>query len=243
MIWPLFLIGIFTSLLGTLAGGGGLIGMPAMMLYGLPVHTIIAANKFSNTISSFSSFFVLLRDKTIRLKDALAIIPFACAGGITGALLASLISEKTMTGIALVLLVFALILQFVKKPVAMADQTGKIPAKIYPLLYGISVYDGLFGPGQASLNMQVYLHQGFSYLKAIAFTRFQTFLSCFGALLMFQGHGLVDWQAALSLAAGSLIGAQLSVRIAKKIRSNQAIWIVRLITIFIIAQLLYSFFT
>ncbi|MFY4773553.1 sulfite exporter TauE/SafE family protein [Metabacillus sp. RGM 3146] len=240
MICPLFIIGFFTSLAGTLAGGGGLIGMPAMMLYGIPVHTIIAANKFSNTISSFSSFFVLLKGKNIHLKDALLIIPFAISGGMTGALFASMINERLMTVIAVILLLCALGLQFLKKPSLGKNEANQIPKKVYPLLFGIGVYDGMFGPGQATLNMQVYFHQGFSYLKTIAFTRFQTFLSCFGAFVMYLGSGLVNWHIALSLACGSILGAQMSIRIAKKIKASQAIWIVRGITILIIGQLIYS---
>lgn len=242
MIWPLFIIGFFTSLAGTLAGGGGLIGMPAMMLYGLPVHTIIAANKFSNTISSFSSFFVLLKGKNIKLKDALRIIPFSVFGGMTGALFASMINEMVMTFIAVILLLCALGLQFIKKPSHEQNEAKQIPKKIYPLLFGIGVYDGMFGPGQATLNMQVYFQHGFSYLKTIAFTRFQTFLSCFGAFVMYLGSGLVHWNIAFSLACGSILGAQLSIRIAKKIKASHAIWIVRCMTILIIGQLIYSLF-
>ena len=53
----LFLTGIFATTVGTLAGSGGFINFPIMILLGIPVHSAIAANKVSNTISSFSSFF------------------------------------------------------------------------------------------------------------------------------------------------------------------------------------------
>jgi uncharacterized membrane protein YfcA len=41
MEWPIFFIGIAATFIGTLAGSGGMINMPLMLLYGLPVHTII----------------------------------------------------------------------------------------------------------------------------------------------------------------------------------------------------------
>jgi uncharacterized membrane protein YfcA len=77
----LFLIGFIGTFIGTLAGSGGLISMPCMLLIGIPIHSAIAATKFSNTFSSFSSFFVLLKQKKIDWKTALSLSPLGIAGG------------------------------------------------------------------------------------------------------------------------------------------------------------------
>ncbi|MBS2968662.1 sulfite exporter TauE/SafE family protein [Metabacillus sp. KIGAM252] len=240
MEWPLLFIGAITSFLGTLAGGGGLIGMPAMILYGLPIHQIIAAVKFSNTISSFSSFFFLLRSDEIKMKEVIKIIPFALAGGITGASLAGMIPEKFMNGIALILLAFALLLSMIKNPQKRSDPSSKLPAKSFPMIYGIGVYDGLFGPGQATLSMYMYFQIGLSYLQSIAYTRFQTFISCIGAFTMYLSAGMVNFKAAIPLAIGSVIGAQLSVRTAKFISFASAKWIIRGATVLLIGQIVYQ---
>lgn len=116
MDWILFvLIGFATSFVGTLAGGGGLISMPVLLTLGVPIHQAISSAKFSNTISSFSSFFVLFRQQNIRGKQLLLIIPISLGGGATGGAIASLLSERTMTIIAVMLLLFALCLQLFKK--------------------------------------------------------------------------------------------------------------------------------
>ncbi|MFC0270724.1 sulfite exporter TauE/SafE family protein [Metabacillus herbersteinensis] len=243
MEWVIFMIGFVATFVGTLAGSGGIISMPALMLTGVPIHNIIAANKFSNTISSFSSFYVLLKGKQIRVKDALIILPFPLLGGLTGALIATSLSEKTMTIIALILLLFALLLNFLNKPVQKEDHLEKTPKKLFPLLYGIGAYDGMFGPGQGTLLMIVYMKQGYSYLKSVGFTRFQTFVSCFGATSLYLFQDVIKWDVTISLAAGSLLGAQISVSVAKKIKLNQAIWIIRTVTILLILQLVYSLFS
>ncbi|KZZ85277.1 sulfite exporter TauE/SafE family protein [Bacillus sp. SJS] len=240
MEWPLLFIGAITSFLGTLAGGGGLIGMPAMILYGLPIHQIIAATKFSNTISSFSSFFFFLKSDEIKMKEVIKIIPFALAGGITGALLAGAIPEKFMNGIALILLAFALLLSLIKNPQKNSHQSSKLPAKSFPMIFGIGAYDGLFGPGQATLSMYMYFQIGLSYLQSIAYTRFQTFISCIGAFTMYLSAGLVSFKVAIPLAIGSLIGAQLSVRTAKHISFASAKWIIRGVTLLLIGQIVYQ---
>jgi uncharacterized protein len=239
MEFMLFIIGYCVSFLGTLAGGGGLIGMPTMLFVGLPIHTIISSTKFSNAISSFSSFYVLFRKKQIDWKSALSIVPFALLGGIVGGMISSSLSEQTMTWIALCLLSAALLLNMIKKPEEKDTQTSTIPAKIYPYLSFISMYDGMFGPGQATLLLYTYLHHGFSYLKAIAFTRFQTFVSCFGAFIAYFYHGHFQWKIALFLAAGSFLGAQTSVRIAQKLSHKHMQLILRGVTCLLIVQLIY----
>lgn len=52
----MFLIGVCATTLGTLAGGGGLISLPAMLLLGVPVHSAIGANKVSNKSVRFQAF-------------------------------------------------------------------------------------------------------------------------------------------------------------------------------------------
>ena len=240
MEWPIFFIGIAATFIGTLAGSGGMINMPLMLLYGLPVHTIISSNKFANTLSSFSSFYVLLKKREIHFKEILYTAPFTLSGGIAGAYFTSRINENTMTYIALFLLIFALGLNLLRKPKEQNSGESKIKKRLYPLVFGIGAYDGMFGPGQGTLLMYTFLHQGFSYIKSVAFTRFQTFLSCSGAFATYAMAGIMNWTIALSLAAGSIIGGQLAVRFARKLSFAHASWLIRLITVLIIIQLFYN---
>jgi uncharacterized protein len=233
----LIVIGFATSFIGTLAGGGGLIGMPSILVIGIPIHQAIAAAKFSNMFSSFSSFFVLLRQKKIEWHKAVWLIPISLGGGITGGTIASALPEKTMTLIAIGLLSFALGLQLLKKQKNDRQTSANIPKKLYPVLYGVGVYDGMFGPGQATLLMYAYLRNGFEYLSAVAFTRFQTFLSCCGAFFTYLFAGHFNWQVAVFLAIGSLIGAQTSIRIANKLEKCHLQIILNTVTLLLIIQL------
>ncbi|MDR4927426.1 hypothetical protein QNH50_07315 [Peribacillus simplex] len=67
----LLVISFAASFVGTLAGSGGLIGMPSPLLIGLPKHQVIGSVKFSTMCSSFSSFYILYKKKQLKLKDAL----------------------------------------------------------------------------------------------------------------------------------------------------------------------------
>ncbi|MGG4198133.1 hypothetical protein [Peribacillus frigoritolerans] len=65
-------------------------------MIGLPIHQVIGSVKFPNMFSSFSSFYISLKKKQLKLKDALQLIPFALFSGLCGGLLANSFSEKAM---------------------------------------------------------------------------------------------------------------------------------------------------
>nr|WP_309100825.1 sulfite exporter TauE/SafE family protein [Fredinandcohnia onubensis] len=233
----LFFIGICATTLGTLAGGGGLISLPSMLLLGVPVHSAIGANKVSNTISSFSSFFYLLRKKELSLKESFWIIPVSLSGGISGGLIASRISPENMYIVAIVLLLFAFIVSFVGK----GDFTGNEPLKINkisaPGLYSIGIYDGLFGPGQGTLMLYLYNHLNIAYIRAVGLVRLATFSSCFGAAMTYIATGKMIWPVAIALLLGSFTGAQIGVRIAQKLKPQYVKPILRVVTVLLIFQI------
>ncbi|MGM7681844.1 sulfite exporter TauE/SafE family protein [Cytobacillus sp. Hm23] len=238
MMIILILIGFCASFIGTLAGSGGLISMPALLLLGVPIHSAIAAAKFSNIFSSFSSFYTLFRKKEVTLSSVVVIVPLALLGGITGALCASVLSEQQMTMIAIVLLSFALVVNILKKLPKEEVVNNIIPKSTRPLLFFNGVYDGLFGPGQATLLMYTHLYNGLSYIKAMAFTRFQTFMSCIGAFFTYFFAGYFDWQISILLATGSLIGGLIAVKVATKLSTNHLKNLLRIVTSILIIQLI-----
>lgn len=103
----LVIIGIVAAFIGTLAGGGGLITLPTMLLVGIPIQTSIATNKFSSGIAALSSVFYLIYHKELHLSSILKYIAIAIAGGICGTLLTTSMSEKTLNVIAGALLIIA----------------------------------------------------------------------------------------------------------------------------------------
>lgn len=238
----MFFIGLAATTLGTLAGGGGLISLPAMLLLGMPVHSAIGANKVSNTISSFSSFFYLLRKKKISLRESIWIIPVSLTGGVTGGFIASNIPEKQMYIVVSCLLVFAFFTSFIGKK----GFTGEAPLKMSPKsaagLYSIGIYDGLFGPGQGTLMLFLFSYLNVAYIKAVGFVRLATFSSCFGAAVTYIAAGEIIWPMTIALLLGSVTGAQTGVRIAEKMKPEYVKPILRAVTVLLIVQIFTSRF-
>jgi uncharacterized membrane protein YfcA len=238
----LFIIGFVASTLGTLAGGGGLISLPAMLLMGLPVHSAIGANKVSNTVASFSSFLVIYKNKEVTVKEALMVVPLSLAGGLTGGIIASFLKEEWMIVIAVVLLTFAFSTSFLGK----GDFEGNEPLRVNKInatsLYGIGIYDGVFGPGSGTLALYLYARLKISYLRAVGLSRIAIFSSCFGASISYISTGKIIWPLTIALMIGSISGAQLGVRLARKLKKEHVKPILRVVTVLLIVQIVVEYF-
>lgn len=234
----LYFIGFIATTIGTLAGGGGLISLPTMLLLGMPIHAAIGANKVSNTVSSFSSFFTLYKRKKITLKDSLWIVPFSLLGGVTGGYIATLLSAEYLFIIAILLLAFAFITSFIGKGNFNGNEPLKLNRVSGPGLYGIGMYDGLFGPGQGTLMLYLFSYLNVAYIQSVGLVRLATFSSCFGAAISYISSGVIIWPLTLALMAGSITGAQVGVRIAEKLNPHYVKPILRAVTALLIIQLI-----
>ena len=234
----LYFIGMAAMTLGTLAGGGGLVTLPAMLLMGIPIHSVIGAGKISTTVSSFSTFMTVLLKKQITLKESLWILPVSLAGGSIGGFIATRLSESTMYTVAVVLLIFAFLTSFLSK-VDFSGEERLRPSKIaIPGLFGVGLYDGMFGPGQGTLLLYLFGHLRIAYIRAIGFMRLATFSSGLGAAISFIAMGKIIWPVAFALMAGSLSGAQIGVRLAEKLNPRHVKILLRFVTIALILQLI-----
>jgi uncharacterized protein len=238
----LFFIGFAASTLGTLAGGGGLISLPSMLLMGLPIHSAIGANKVSNTVSSFSSFLVINKNKEVTVKEALTVVPLSLAGGITGGVIASFMKEDWMIIIAVVLLLFAFITSFLGNGNFDGKEPFRVTKKSATSLFGIGIYDGVFGPGSGTLALYLYARLQVSYLRAVGLSRIMIFSSCFGASISYISTGKIIWPLTIALMLGSISGAQIGVRLARKLNSKHVKPILRVVTVLLILQIVVDYF-
>jgi len=228
-------IGIIAAFIGTLAGGAGLITIPAMMLVGIPIQTGIATNKFSSGIAALSSIFYLLYHKELRLASIMKYVAAAISGGVCGALLTVSISEKTMNIIACILLIFALLITLKNKEwTVSSEETDTTHNNILWQPFLIAVYDGGFGPGSSTFSILHFLRYHYTYIKAVQLTRVLIFGSCTGAFIVFYQTGFIQWHYAIAMAIGSIIGSQLGLFILPKVPIKTA----KILLIIIISLLL-----
>jgi uncharacterized protein len=238
----LTLIGILSSFVGTLAGGAGLITLPAMMLAGIPIQTGIATNKFSTGFASLTSITYLLKNKELDIKTIVSTIFISSIGGVIGASVTSSISEKTMNAIALVLLLFALLVSLQNKQWVSTVENKKKKSGIISkmLAFFIAVYDGGFGPGSSTFAILYYMNQQNTYVKAVQLTRVFIFGSCFGAFIVYYRTGFVEWHYAIAMAIGSALGSQIGLLALPRIPLRVAKSMLVSILFLLIGQMIYK---
>lgn len=242
MEYLLFLfIGFVGNIIGTLVGGGGLITLPTMMLIGVPVHSAIGANKVSNMVSAFSSFYSIFRRKELSMQELRPVLIVSVVGGTLGGLIASFMSSQTLTFIAILLLGFALVMSFIGGGDFGDKSTFTMNRKNGSILLGIGIYDGMFGPGSSTLALYTYAYEKISYIKAVGLSRVGVFAMCSGAAVTYIATGKIEWPMTLALMAGSIIGAQVGIILARKVKASQVKVLLRAITILLMLQLVYDF--
>ncbi|WP_458414691.1 sulfite exporter TauE/SafE family protein [Schinkia sp. CFF1] len=235
----LFSIGVIASMVGALFGAAGLVTLPAMLLVGIPIHTSVAVNKFATGLSAFTNVMTFFIKKEIDLKKSIGIIFIAICGGILGAFLATLLSEKIMNTVACFLLIVALVTVLLSKKYVNSSVKQEKEQKVNRIIpFIISIYDGGFGPGSASMSITYYLKKQFSYYKAVEFSRIVIFSSCFGAFWWYFFHGIVDWAVAIPIAIGSIVGSHLGILLIPKIQMKWVQIALPLIFIVLIAQVI-----
>ncbi len=215
----LFLAAIFAGFVDSIAGGGGLITIPVLLIAGIPPLESIATNKLQSQFGSASATIAYARKGHVQLKTQLPMAAMAVIGGAIGALLASLVPARILAA-AIPFLLIAIALFFAFKPNLNDADSHR---RVTPLIFGLTVvpivglYDGVFGPGAGSFYMLGFvLLAGFGMLKATAHTKLINLGSNFGSFLVFAATGSVLWKIGLLMGVGQFIGAQIGSRLAMR---------------------------
>lgn len=205
------------GLVDAIAGGGGLVTVPALLAAGLPVPVALATNKGQASFGAISSFFSFwTRGGVDRFRAPLA---FACGfvGSLAGARVLLLVKPEPLKPVVLVLLLVAAgIVAYPRKP---ASGRGKRWAMIAlgPIAFALGFYDGFFGPGVGSMLIVAFvLVFGDTLTQASGNAKVVNLASNLAALLLFSLKGAVLWRVAAPMAAANALGAFMGARLAVK---------------------------
>ena len=208
----LSLCSIIAGFIDSIAGGGGLLTIPALLSVGIPPAQALATNKLQSSFGSFSASFYFLRRGYIDLKLIRNAILFTFIGSACGTLLVQQIDPSSLKqAIPFMLIGFAL--YFIFSPhIGDEDRQQRMSFFLYSLLVGLVVgfYDGFFGPGTGSfLAISFVALAGFNLAKATAYSKLLNFTSNIASLIFFMLGGKILWQVGLIMGVGQFIGARL----------------------------------
>lgn len=205
-----------------MAGGGGLITLPALLAAGIPPVQAVATNKLQSSFGTFGACVAYARRGHMDLKTYKAPIIAAFVGSVGGAWLLQRVDPSILAGLMPALLV-AMAAYFTFSPkLGDADSHARVGmAGLTGLVGVVGFYDGFFGPGAGAFYTTILLALGgLSILRATAQTKAANFASNVAGLLTMVAGGHVIWIAGLCMAVGSLVGGQIGSHLAMRFGSR-----------------------
>jgi len=213
-------IGLAAGCIDSIAGGGGLLTIPALLATGMAPTQALATNKLQSSFGSFSATWYYYRRGILNLVEMRQAVICTFVGSAAGTLLVQQI-DPAFLGQLLPLLLALFALYFLLSPrLSDDDSQRRLDPKGFALLAGtgIGFYDGFFGPGTGSFFAIAFVSlAGFSMRRATAHTKLLNFTSNLASLLFFILGGKVVWLAGLSMALGQFIGARLGSRLVVRL--------------------------
>lgn len=211
----LFFIAMLAGFIDSIAGGGGLLTVPALLAVGLPPASALATNKLQSTGGSFSASLYFIRERMVDLKQEKFAITCAFIGSALGTLSVMHIQADFLK-LLLPILTISVGLYFLLSPtIGENDRKSRLTIIQFALLPALAIgfYDGFFGPGAGSFYALAYITlAGFNLTKATAHTKVLNFTSNLAGLIFFIVGGEVVWSIGLVMLVGQFIGARLGAK-------------------------------
>ena len=207
------------GMIDAIAGGGGLLALPAILWAGLPPVQALATNKLQGSFGTLTASYNFIRRGEIDLRRLRIPILMTFIGSASGTLAVQRLGSDLLNQIVPALLI-AFALYFLFSPrIGDQDAHHRISHGLFGLLSGFSLgfYDGFFGPGTGSFFAAAFvLLLGYNLRRATAGTKVLNFTSNIASLIFFALAGQVVWQVGLPMGlaqmAGAWIGSHLVIR-------------------------------
>lgn len=217
----LCIAGFAAAFVDAIAGGGGIISVPAYLIAGVPPHFTLGTNKFSSTAAALTSSFNFAKSGNVNFKLMKYIAPFTLLGAAIGVNTVVRINQKYLYVLVLILLLAVGIYSLFSKTIGTEDNfkgfTKKNILLGILLSFSLGFYDGFFGPGTGSFLMFGLIGiYGFDFVKGAGNARFLNFISNITSLFMFAFYGRINYLLGIPVAVSMIFGARLGTVIALK---------------------------
>jgi uncharacterized protein len=211
----LFFVAFLAGYLDTLAGGGGLITLPSLMLAGLPITAALGSNKLQSSLGSITATLVLLRSKRIDLKLIRWPLLMAFIGGVIGAMSVIWIDKASLKwlvpGALVTIIIYFLFSKQSANPTTLSST--KIWIHTYLVSPLIGFYDGFLGPGTGSFFTASNLYfRSMNFVEATGYAKPLNAATNIAALLIFVFADSIHWLAGIVMIFGQIIGSYFAAK-------------------------------
>ncbi|WP_086228065.1 TSUP family transporter [Campylobacter sp. P0109] len=206
----LFCVAFFSGFVDAIAGGGGLITIPALISVGIPEHIALATNKLQATFGSFTAAANFTHKKMVDFNSLWRGIIWTFIGAVLGTWAILLIDASVIKYLIPIFLIAILIYTIFSPKLGESDSQKRINESLFYAIFGLVIgfYDGFIGPGTGSFWMFAFVSLlGLNLKTAVANTKILNFTSNIVSLAVFIGGGQILWLLGIVMGFGQMIGA------------------------------------
>lgn len=241
----LLAVGLVAGFIDSIAGGGGLITIPVLMLSNIPPLSVFAVNKIQGVAGSSTATFTMLRKGIINFKEMR--IPFLASltGAVLGAIAIQFLNDKALSIVIPIVLLGIGFYYLLTPSIGSVDAEPRMSKGLFnsTVVPGIGFYDGAFGPGTGSFfSLSYILLRGKNIIQATGSAKALNFASNVASMLVFVLGGYAIWSIAIVMSIGQIIGAYLGSLVVIK---KGASWIRPMVVVMcflMVARYLYEQF-
>lgn len=219
------LMGCFSFLAGlvdSIAGGGGLIQLPALMAIfpNLPIVCLLGTNKLASSCGTALATVRFSREVEIRWRMVLPMAFLALCASIAGALIAVNVPNEWLRPFVVALLSVVFVYTLLNRSLGEKERKTSTAPDVERLLglaaaLAIGIYDGFFGPGTGNfLILAMIFIYGLDFVHASASSKVVNLATNCGALILFFFAGTINVRLGLTMALFNMAGAFFGVKLA-----------------------------
>lgn len=224
VVLALMAVAFVAGAIDAVAGGGGLLTIPALLAFGVPPVSAIATNKLQSTFGTGGALLAFMRGGHVDLRRFAVPASAAFLGSALGAWVLRSIDPSFLAAF-IPLLLIAIAFYFLLAPrMGEEDRHSRVgPAALAAVVGAIGFYDGFFGPGTGSFLTTILIAlAGFGMVKAIAHAKLLNFASNLAALAVLAAGGHMLWITGLAMALANVAGNQLGAHGAMRFGARVA---------------------
>jgi len=236
----LTLLVFLAGFVDAIAGGGGLITLPAYLAHGLNPALLLGTNKLSSSMGTAVAAARFLKELRFRADLLFILVTLAAGGAFLGARAIALVPPETIRYLLLVLLPPVAVFLAARKSFGFGDTSARFTPDTLlgrggGISFFISFYDGLLGPGTGTFLALAFTRLcGYDLLRATALAKLLNLVSNLAALGTFLYLGKVDLKLGLAMGLAGMAGNYAGSHVALK----KGAWIIRPMLFLVSAALL-----
>lgn len=213
----LFFAGLSAGFIDAIAGGGGLISVPALLWAGLPPQMALGTNKMQSTWGTLMAVRKYAKAGFISWQQVRLTVLITFVSAMSGAWVVMLISNAVLKMIVPWMLLGIAVYVLLSPGLGKTAVKARLSLGGFACLAGsvLGFYDGFFGPGTGTFwTMACISLLGLELTRATAFTKVANLTSNMASLIIFVVGGRVNYEIAVMMIAGQLIGGRLGAGMA-----------------------------